>query len=580
MMGDTNSHSSLVVDPWFLENIEVVRGPASVLYGRSSPGGIVALTSRKPSFDPGGEIKLFAGNNNQRGAAFDVTGALDDNDRVAARLSGMTRYADSQFDTLKEQRYAIMPSLTWRITDQTRLDLMAYLHRDPEGGSHSGLPYEGTVVPHYGKKIANTFFEGEDDYDKYDRRENMVGYNFEHLFDNGWSVRQKLRYLHTKVELNQVYAAGWLNETELNRGYSGSDEKMNAITLDNQLDGSVDTWAVNHRLLIGIDYQDRSNDTTGYYGAFPAIDAFNPVYGAKPDYITMYSREKHKLRQTGYYLQDQMSWERWRLTLGGRYDQVSVSNIDKLNQTRSDLDKNNFSTRAALLYLFDNGFAPYISYSTAFTPTSFADENGNVLDPMKGKQWEAGLKYEPEGMNSQFSASVFRINQTNIATKEEPTDPYRSIGEIESKGVELEAISQLTDSFRLQAAYTYTDIRYKKSSPEEQGKRAVYAPRNQASAWLSYDVKSGPLDGLTLGSGVRYVNGITSDRLNTHTLPSWTLVDMAIGYDLSKVGIKGLSAQLNVNNLTDKSYVAACNSLSYCYFGAERSIVGSVSWKF
>lgn len=580
MMGDTNSHSSLVVDPWFLENIEVVRGPASVLYGRSSPGGIVALTSRKPSFDPGGEIKLFAGNNNQRGAAFDVTGALDDNDRVAARLSGMTRYADSQFDTLKEQRYAIMPSLTWRITDQTRLDLMAYLHRDPEGGSHSGLPYEGTVVPHYGKKIANTFFEGEDDYDKYDRRENMVGYNFEHMFDNGWSVRQKLRYLHTKVELNQVYAAGWLNESELNRGYSGSDEKMNAITLDNQLDGSVDTWAVNHRLLLGIDYQDRSNDTTGYYGAFPAIDAFNPVYGAKPDYITMYSREKHKLRQTGYYLQDQMSWERWRFTLGGRYDQVSVSNIDKLNQTRSDLDKNNFSTRAALLYLFDNGFAPYISYSTAFTPTSFADENGNVLDPMKGKQWEAGLKYEPEGMNSQFSASVFRINQTNIATKEEPTDPYRSIGEIESKGVELEAISQLTDSFRLQAAYTYTDIRYKKSSPEEQGKRAVYAPRNQASAWLSYDVKSGPLDGLTLGSGVRYVNGITSDRLNTHTLPSYTLVDMAIGYDLSKVGIKGLSAQLNVNNLTDKSYIAACNSLSYCYFGAERSIVGSVSWKF
>lgn len=580
MMGDTNSHSSLVVDPWFLEDIEVVRGPASVLYGRSSPGGIVALTSRKPSFDAGGEVKLFAGNNNQRGAAFDVTGALDDNDRVAARLSGMTRYADSQFGPLKEERYALMPSLTWRITDQTRLDLMAYLHRDPEGGSHSGLPYDGTVVPHYGQKISNTFYEGEDDYDKYDRRENMVGYNIEHMFDSGWSVRQKLRYLHTDVELNQVYAAGWLNETELNRGYSGSDEKMSAITLDNQLDGSFDTWQVNHRLLVGIDYQDRSNNTTGYYGAFPPIDAFNPVYGAKPDYIDMYAREKHKLRQTGYYLQDQMSWDRWRITLGGRYDQVSVSNIDKIKDTRSDLDKNNFSTRAALLYLFDNGFAPYVSYSTAFTPTSFADENGNLLDPMKGKQWEAGLKYEPEGLNSQFSASVFRINQTNIATKEEPTDPYRSIGEIESEGVELEAISQLTDSFRLQAAYTYTDIRYKKSSPEEQGKRAVYAPRNQASAWLSYDVKSGPLDGLTLGSGVRYVNGITSDRQNTHTLPSYTLVDLAIGYDLTNIGIKGLSTQLNVNNLTDKRYVAACNSLSYCYFGAERSIVGSVSWKF
>lgn len=135
-------------------------------------------------------MKLFAGNHNQRGAAFDVTGPLDDNERVAARLSGMTRYADSQFTPLKEERYALMPSLTRRITDRTRLDLMAYLHRDPEGGSHSGLPYQGTVVPYNGGKISNTFFEGEDDYDKYDRRENMVGYNIEHLFDNGWSVRQ------------------------------------------------------------------------------------------------------------------------------------------------------------------------------------------------------------------------------------------------------------------------------------------------------------------------------------------------------------------------------------------------------
>lgn len=580
MMGDTNSHSSLVVDPWFLDSIEVVRGPASVLYGRSSPGGIVALNSRKPSFDPGGEIKVFAGNNNQRGAAFDVTGPVDDNDRVAVRLTGMTRYADSQFDPLKEERYALMPSLTWRITDTTRLDLMAYLHRDPEGGSHSGLPYEGTVVPHAGQKISNTFYEGEDDYDKYDRRENMVGYNFEYAFDSGWSVRQKLRYLHTKVNLNQVYAAGWLNDTELNRGYSGSDEKMNAITLDNQLDGSVETGPVNHRLLMGVDYQRRSNNVVGYYGAFPAIDAFNPVYGADPDYITQYSSEKHKLEQTGIYVQDQMSLNKWRLTLGGRHDQVKVTNVNQLNDTSDTLDQGHYSSRAALLYLFDNGFAPYVSYSTAFTPTSFTDENGKILEPMKGKQWEAGLKFEPEGTQAMYSASVFRINQKNIATKEEPTDPYRSIGEIESEGVELEAVGQLTDNLRLQAAYTYTDIRYKKSSPEEQGKRAVYAPRNQASAWLSYDVKSGPLDGLTVGSGVRYVNGITSDRQNTHTLPSYTLVDLAVGYDLSKVGLKGLSAQVNVNNLTDRSYIAACNSLSYCYFGAERSIVGSVSYTF
>jgi len=580
MMGDTNSHSSLVIDPWFLDSVEVVRGPASVLYGRSSPGGIVALNSRKPSFDPGGEVKLFAGNNNQRGAAFDVTGPVDDNDRVAVRLTGMTRYADSQFDHLKEQRYAIAPSVTWRITDSTRLDVMAYLHRDPEGGSHSGLPYEGTVVPHAGGKISNTFFEGEDQYDKYKRRENMVGYNFEHMFESGWSVRQKLRYLRTKVDLNQVYASGWLNETELNRGYSGSDESLSAVTLDNQLDGSVDTGAINHRLLVGVDYQHRNNNVTSSYGSFPAIDAFNPVYGADPLSISVYAREKHKLEQTGIYVQDQMSLDRWRLTLGGRHDQVKITNSNKIGDTHDTLEKDHISSRAALMYLFDSGFAPYVSYSTAFTPTSFTDENGKILQPMKGKQWEAGLKFQPEGSQTMYSASVYRINQNNIATKVEPTDPYRAIGEIESEGVELEAVGQLTDNLRLQAAYTYNDIRYKKSSAEEQGKRAVYAPRNQASAWLSYDVKAGALNGLTLGSGVRYVNGITSDRENTHTLPSYTLVDLAVGYDLSNVGLKGLSAQVNVNNLTDKRYVAACNSANYCYFGAERSIVGSLSYAF
>ncbi|AMO50725.1 TonB-dependent siderophore receptor [Enterobacter sp. FY-07] len=580
MMGDSNSHSSLVIDPWFLDSVEVVRGPASVLYGRSSPGGIVALNSRKPSFDPGGEVKLFAGNNNQRGAAFDVTGPVDDSDRVAVRLTGMTRYADSQFDHLKEQRYAIAPSLTWRITDNTRLELMAYLHRDPEGGSHSGLPYEGTVVSHAGQKISNTFFEGEDKYDKYDRRENMVGYNVEHAFDSGWSVRQKLRYLRTNVDLNQVYAAGWLNDSELNRGYSGSDESLSAITLDNQIDGSIDTGMINHRVLLGVDYQRRNNDVTASYGSFPAIDAFSPVYGADPLSITVYSREKHKLEQTGIYVQDQMSLDRWRLTLGGRHDQVKITNVNKINDSSDTLDQNHVSSRAALMYLFDSGFAPYVSYSTAFTPTSFTDEYGKILKPMKGKQWEAGLKFQPEGSQTMYSASVYRINQENIATKVEPTDPYRSIGEIESEGLELEAVGQLTDNLRLQASYTYNDIRYTRSSAEEQGKRAVYAPRNQASAWLSYDVKTGPLKGLTVGSGARYVNGMTSDRQNTHTLPSYTLVDMAVGYDLAQVGLKGLSAQVTVNNLTDKRYIAACNSLSYCYFGAERNIVGSLSYAF
>ncbi|ACS84269.1 ferrioxamine B receptor FoxA [Musicola paradisiaca] len=580
LMGDTNSYSSLVIDPWFLDSIEVVRGPASVLYGRASPGGIVALNSRQPSFERSGQIRLSAGNNGQRSAAFDVTGPVDDNERLAFRLDGLVREADTQFGPLKEKRYALAPSLTWRVSDRTRLELMAYFQHDPDGGSHSGLPYEGTVVEHNGQKISNTFYEGEENDEKFDRRQTMLGYNLEHRFDNSWSVRQKLRYLNSHVTLNQVYAYGWSSGNTLNRYYSGGEESLSAVTLDNQLDGSFDTGPLGHRVLVGIDYQQRDNDVTWYSGTFPAIDAFNPVYGASSTYMGLSSLGTHKLRQTGAYLQDQMSWDNWRFTLGGRYDTVRLESIDKLNGADDAMDRNHFSSRAALLYLFNNGIAPYVSYSTAFTPTSFTDADGKLLEPMKGQQWETGLKFQPEGSKSQYSASVFRINQKNIATKVQPTDPYTSIGEIESQGVELEAVGHITDSLRVQTAYTYTDIRYKKSSLTEQGKQAVYAPRNQVSTWASYDVHRGPLDGLTIGAGVRYVNGITTDRANTYRLPSYTLVDMAIGYDLSKVGLKGLSTQLNVNNLTDKRYIAACNSLEFCYFGAERSIVASMSYAF
>ncbi|KAA8995354.1 TonB-dependent siderophore receptor [Affinibrenneria salicis] len=580
LMGDTNSYSSLTIDPWLLESIEVVRGPASVLYGRASPGGIVALNSRHPSFERSGQIRLTAGNNSQRSAAIDVTGPLDDDDRLAFRLGAIARAADTQFGPVKEERYAIAPSLLWRISDTTRLELMAYLQQDPEGGSHSGLPYDGTVVAHNGRRISNTFYEGEENYEKFERNQKMVGYDFEHAFSDNLSGRQRLRYLKSKVKMDQVYAYGWNTDTTLNRYYSGADEDMSALTLDNQLDGTLNTGPVDHRLLVGLDYQQRDNDVAWYSGAFPSIDAFNPVYGAEPTAFYPATRARHELRQTGVYLQDQMTWDRWRFTLGGRYDQVRIANIDQDSGRRSALKKNHISSRAALLYLFDQGFAPYVSYSTAFTPTSFVDTNGDILEPMQGKQLEAGLKYQPLGSNSQYSISVFRINQKNVATKEQPTDPYQSIGEIQSEGAELEAITYLNDNLRLQAAYTYTDIRYKKSSDGTQGNRAVYAPRNQASLWASYDVNQGPLDGLTLGAGVRHVRGITSDRANTHTLPSYTLVDVALGYDLSSVGLKGVKTQLNVNNLTNKSYIAACNSLDFCYFGAERSVVASLSYSF
>lgn len=582
LLGDTNSHSSMTIDPWFLDSIEVVRGPASVLYGQASPGGVVALNSKQPQFQQAGEARFTLGNNSQRSAAFDLTGPLGANQRVAYRLLGLANAADTQFGPVEEERYAIAPSLTWDITDATSLTLKAYLQEDPEGGYHAGLPYEGTVVDRNGRRISNNFFEGEEEHDRYERTQRMLGYALEHSFNEAWTGRQQLNYLNSDVELSQVYAYDWApgSDNHLVRYYSGADESLEAWTLDNQLEARLSTGFIEHTVLIGADYQYRDNRVAWTSGLFPTIDAFDPQYGAGP--VDMYApaREKHELQQTGIYLQDQLALGNWRLTLGGRYDWVDITNTNLDTQVASELDDTQFSGRTGLLYLFDNGFAPYVSYSTAFTPTSFADASGALLAPMEGKQIETGLKYQPAGTQDHYAVSLFRINQENVATKEQPTDPYRAIGEIESQGLELEARAQLTERLRLQAGYSYTDVSYKRSNDGNEGNHVIYAPRHQASLWGHYTVDDGVFDGVDIGLGVRYYADIYADRANTAKVPEYTLMDATLGYDLGHAGFDGLSARLNVSNLTNEEYVATCNSLEFCYFGAERSISATLSYAF
>lgn len=599
VMGDTNGYSSMVIDPYFLESAEIVKGPASVLYGRSSPGGLVALTSKQPQFETHRQLRFGVGNNSQRSVAFDVTGPLDDERRAAYRVVGLASGADTQFDSVEEERYAIAPSMTWDVTDDTTLSFMAYLQKDPEGGYHSGVPYEGAVKSHNGQKISNNFFDGEEDYDKFERTQRMFGYSLEHRFNDAWTARQKVRYLNADVDMDQVAQQAeylydgsnnligqnvWVdgNSNELKRSYFGAEESLEAWTIDNQVEAKLHSGFIDHTVLMGLDYQNRENDVVYKSGAFPNINPFDPQYGADVvGDITTTNDERHELTQTGVYLQDQMAFDRWHLTLGGRYDWVEIKNTDNLNDSKSKLDDTQFSGRAGALYLFDNGVAPYVSYNTAFTPTSFVDAQGDLLEPMEGEQWETGLKFQPPGTQDRYSLSLFRITQENVATKEQPTDPYRSIGEIESQGLELEARTQLTEGLRLQAAYSYTDITYTKSDVDsEEGSHAIYAPRHQASLWGHYAFQGDTLAGLDAGLGVRYYADIQANRANTEQVPDYTLVDAMLGYDMSQMGMPGMQMQLNVGNVFDKEYVASCNSLQHCYFGAERNVRASLTYDF
>ncbi|WP_334598611.1 TonB-dependent siderophore receptor [Pseudomonas alvandae] len=597
-MGDSGTYSSMQVDPYFLERVDILKGPSSVLYGRSSPGGLVALTSKKPLYETYHQVQATVGTQGQRGVGFDFSGPVDDEKRIAYRLVGLADTSDTQFDHNKEKRFTLAPTVSIDFTEDTSLTLQAYLQHEPDGGYHGGVPADGALHKRNGRRISEHFFEGEPGVDVYERDQQSFGYQFEHRFNDVFTARQNFRYLDSDVTNNQVYAFGWTSPTsnELNRYYTGANEKLHSFIVDNMLQAEFFTGATKHTVLMGADYQRRKTVVDWTSGTLAPINAFDPVYGNSAISNRSDTSYLRRLEQTGVYLQDLIEMDKWRFSLGLRQDWVETSDENRIAEfgrpegTEINDKRTKLTGRVGALYLFDNGLAPYISYSESFNPNSYADSAGNPLPPTDGKQWELGLKYQPPGTDDLYTASLFRIDQENLATKLPQDNFYRAIGAVRSQGLELEAHVQLTEQFKVLGSYTFTDIEYSKSmvstlsTPtniiENKGNSPTQAPRHMASVWADYKFDSGTLDGLRLGGGVRYVGYSWVDAENTMKVPSYTLFDASVGYDLGKVGLKGVDVRLNANNLTNETYVASCASLNFCYMGEERNVAATVSYQF
>ncbi|MBR7523754.1 TonB-dependent siderophore receptor [Pseudomonas juntendi] len=588
-MGDNGTYSTMQVDPYFLERIDILKGPSSVLYGRSSPGGLVALTTKKPLFSAYHQVQATVGTQGQRGMGFDFSGPVDEDQRIAYRLTGLADASDTQFDHNKEERYAIAPAISVDFSEDTSLTLQAYLQHDPNGGYHGGNPADGMLHPRNGLRLSDHFFEGETGIDSYERTQQSFSYQFEHRFNDIFTARQNFRYQDSDVSMDQVYSAGWADAESniLNRAYTGGDERLHSYIIDNMLQAEFFTGAAKHTLLMGTDYQRRKADVEWRYGTVNPLDAGNPQYGNGNLQLLGENRYQRRLQQTGVYLQDLVELDQWRFSLGLRQDWVKVSEQNRDSGTKVNDQRSKFTTRAGVLYLFENGIAPYVSYSESFNPNTVSDQDGRPLAPTEGTQWEAGIKYQPSGSDNLFTASVFRIEQENLASKQPNEDFYRAVGQVRSQGLELEAHVQLSDSLKLLGGYTFTDIEYSKSMPslvsgnlDNKGNSPTQAPKQMLSLWADYNFHQGALDGLRLGGGVRYVGYSWVDAENSMKVPSYTLFDASVGYDLGKVGLTGVDVRLNANNLTNESYITSCASLNYCYMGEERNVSATVSYQF
>ncbi|MDC7689847.1 TonB-dependent siderophore receptor [Vogesella indigofera] len=579
LFGDPDGYNTLQIDPYAVERLDIIRGPASVTYGQASPGGLVAISSKRPLDTPYHEISLSAGNREQRAAALDFSGPLDGRDDLSYRLLAKAAAADQQQNGASTERYLLAPSLNWKIGDRTSLLLQAYLQKDPDTGWHGALPYAGTVVPHNGKTIG-TDFNDSSPTDGMSREQQFYGYQLAHDFGNGWSFQQKYRYQISKTDLSQYSQYGWVadNADALLRSYARAEERSTAHILDNSVQGSFATGALQHTLLAGVEYQRNENKGyNSYQYLATTLDTVNPVYDNSSSTVvpTYFNRQREQL---GLYLQDQLALGNWRLTAGLRHDQADVSDTNPQTGNSSSWSGSKLTRRLGAVYLADNGLAPYASYSEGFDPSmAYAtDSSGKVLKPLESKQTEVGLRYQPAGGNTLLSAAVYDLEQKNVAQYNNSTFKYDPIGVVRSRGIELEANTRLTARLSLLAGYTYTDMEVKEGS--NAGKTPYLAPAHKASLWLDYALDNG----LTLGGGSRYTSWLWADSANSAKVPEVTLFDVSVRYDLGRANsaLKGATVQLTANNLADKTYVASCYSTYACYYGERRNVSATVNYKW
>ncbi|XYQ53388.1 ferrichrome porin FhuA [Pectobacterium carotovorum] len=578
-----DSYASFQVDPYMVERAELLRGPVSVLYGLSDPGGIISLVSKRPTAETIRELQFKMGNHNLFQTGFDSGGAADDNGELTYRMTGVASDQDQQQTGEKAKRYSIAPSFTWRPDDKTSFTFLSSFLDEPDIGWFGYLPKDGTVTNGAGGKLPTSFNDGEPGYNKISRNQKLVGYTFDHQLNDNWTVRQNLRYGTVDMDYKTIYGSSIsaVDPTQLTRGASAFKEHLSTFAVDTQAQSKFSTDTVDHTLLLGVDYRRTRNDIWHAFGLASNLNLINPVYGnTAVQYYSTSSQVDHQ-EQTGLYLQEQAEWNRWVLTLGGRYDWSKTDSVNRLsNNAVSEQEDNEFTWRGGMNYLFDNGISPYFSYSESFLPTSGTDYAGKTFLASRAKQYEAGLKYIPDDGLISATLSVFQLTKNkNLST--DPEHIYYSVqnGEIRSKGIELEAKAALTENVDVIGNYSYTDAEYTKDTLYKDN-RPSEVPKNMAALWGNYTFHETALSGLTLGLGGRYIGSTEGDSANSFKVKSYTIWNAAVQYDLARFNLPGSNVGVSVNNLFDKEYVAGCYATTACYYGAERQITATATFRF
>ena len=600
------SYNSTRADVYTVEQVEVLKGPASVLYGQGSPGGIVNYVSKTPRDSFGGELQLQAGNFDRYEVAGDVTGPIAGTDeKLQFRLVGLYRDAGTQVDQVDEKTALFMPSLSWLPTPDTKFTVIGLVQDTKSDAAAQFIPVEGTLFPlDDGSYLDFEVYAGEPDFNRYDTKSQQITLLGEYRINDNLIIEGTAlwrsgeadyhqawplftgagapRYLNDLLALNPALQAAadaqglTFSDTTVPRTFYQGDNTFDQLAGDVRVRAEFETGILNHQLLAGLQYQDVETDSNSAYytgggatvGDFRyVLDLRNPVYTGAPDqsvFDAIYNdAPTQTVQDTGVYISDQISLDKWRFTLGIRAD--SVENDNGANTQDDDA----VSTSFGVLYRFDNGIAPYASYSESFETVVGTDLEGNQLEPEESRQYEAGIKYEPKGIPGLITIAYYDIEISNLPNPNSlPGDAAQQQGVSTLKGFEVEGRLQFEELYFQAAASTI-------EAEDPNGFKLAAIPETQASFWTTWR-PDGALDGFKAGAGIRYVGETVSENGTIrYVTPDYTLGDLMVGYEWDQWDLA-----LNARNVTDEEYLTGCLTRGDCFPGLRRTVVANLKYKF
>ncbi|MCH4875874.1 TonB-dependent receptor [Pseudomonas sp. TMW22090] len=559
-----------------VERIEVLKGPASVLYGRGNPGGLINLVTRQPSFTPEAEVKAQAGTYDFYRLEANASGPLDEAGTLAGRMTVATQTDRGFRDTFRDsKRTYVAPTLRWEPTDSTRVDAGAeYIDQTS--------PFDRGLIPQNGKISMNADRYLHEPWSRDKAQKASVWFRAEHDVNDWLTLRQMTRWDQSHkdryvVDLRTLGADG----RTLSRRATDGDERIKTLDMQFEAIARFATGGLKHTVLAGFEYIDGKRNVASDRASLASIDIFNPVYGALPGAFAFNEETDYKVESYSLYLQDQIDLsEQWKLIVGARYDDTRQRNsaIDaSYDVTRTNIDPSKVSPRLGLVYQPTDWLALYASYSTSFTPQSNIQRNGSVLDPEEGTQYEVGAKVDVIPDRLSATLSVFEITRENVAAPDPSDDNYSlQTGEQKVRGIELDVTGTPLEGWEIIGNISALDAKVTKDTAIDVGNRLDGVPIMSGSIWSSYQLQEGPMRGLGFGAGVIAVGERQGDIDNSYDVSGYARIDASVFYDINE----NVRISLNGRNLTDRKYIEVVAGTDGNYAGAPASAIAAVSVKF